>query len=131
MLHSGQLHRSEQQAVALGVQTTNLRANVLPCHFWQRALAFGGAWQARLEIFGSTGRTGVAFVGLTPKSWTRCCWFCQLWQNCGWFFSGMACTFSTDLCSSFSGECLPSAEQMPRDICVCRGRSAALTFGGI
>lgn len=47
--------------MALRVQTTNLGANLLPCHCWQRAVAFEGVWQARLEIFGSTGQTDVVY----------------------------------------------------------------------
>lgn len=36
-----------------------LRANPLPCHFWQGAAAFGGVWQARLETLGSIGHMDV------------------------------------------------------------------------
>lgn len=61
-------------------------------------------------------------VGLTPEKSELLLLvlpaLAELWQ----YFSSMDCTFSMHVCPSFSGECLSSAEQMPRNTCVSGGK---------
>lgn len=70
-------------------------------------------------------------VGLTPEKSELLLLvlpaLAELWQ----YFSSMDCTFSMHVCPSFSGQCLSSAEQMPRNTCMSGGRLAVLMFRGI
>lgn len=122
VLHSG---LPAQRAVPLGAQPTSLKANLLLCHFWQRDAAFGRVWRARLETLGSTGHRDV--VCLTPGKLDLLLLVLPSLAELQMVLSSMDCTFSTHACSSFS-ECLSSAQQMPRDICVSRRRLAVFRF---